>query len=183
MNLFWIWAEILVYCYSAAMLTALSFCGRGPGGGWLRTLAGANLGALPALAALVAWALHIAGSDPGAPTAWALVASSFVLGVAGANLCVGLLLAARVSVSYLLFAGSFAFYIFLIFVYVVAIPDMQARANARRLYALLITGVTVLKLLRAWHRQRLAYLGFTALSLLTGVVVIASGTIARSPSP
>ncbi len=103
-----------------------------------------------------------------------------MLGVAGANLCVGLLLAARVSVSYLLFAGSFAFYIFLIFVYVVAIPDMQARANARRLYALLITGVTVLKLLRAWHRQRLAYLGFTALTLLAGVVVIAGRDIARS---
>lgn len=177
MNLFWIWAEILVYGYSAAMLAALSFCGRGPGGGWLHTLAGANLAAL---AALAAWALHTANSEPGAPTAWALVASSFVLGVAGANLCVGLLLAARVSVSYLLFAGSFAFYIFLIFVYVVAIPDMQARANARRLYALLITAVTVLKLLRAWHRQRLAYLGFTALTLLAGVVVIAGRDIARS---
>lgn len=183
MNLFWLWAEILVYCYSAAMLTALFFCGRGPGGGWLRTLAGANLAALPALAALVAWALHIAGSDPGAPTAWTLAASGYVLGVAGANLCVGLLLAARVPVSYLLFAGSFVFYILLIFVYVVAIPDVQARANARRLYALLITGVTVLKLLRAWRKQRHAYLGFTALTLLAGIVVVAGGVIARLFSP
>lgn len=172
MTLFWIWAEIIVYGYSAAMLANLSFCGRGPGGGWLRTLTGANLATLPALAVLVA-------GDPGAPSACVLAASGFVLGVAGVNLCVGLLLAARVPVSYLLFAGSFVFYLLLIFIYAVAIPDVQARANARRLYALLITGVTVLKLLRAWRKQRHAYLGFTALTLLAGIVVVAGGVIAR----